>query len=898
MKLLACIHLFLNMIFSAKHKFVSLLIVVALSVWACSTEKNTLINRTYHSTTARYNGYFNANELLTTSLVSFRNSLKEDYYEVLPIEPLPNEEQVIGLYPAIDTAISKCTKVIQKHSMPSNDKPYLKKEEHNSWIDENWITIGKAFYYRRDYEAAIKNFQFIRKFYSNDPSIYVADLWMAKTNIEIGKLTDAGFNLANIEKAIENEETSGGVPKAKLSLKNKKNSKGEETAAIVPQKIRFEFEKTKALLALHRQNTSEAIQALEKSLAFAKKQTDKSRIHFILGQLNEIEGNRIAAKDEYTNVLKYNAPYEMLFNARLKRAFMGGDEKVQKELLKMLKDAKNAQYKDQIYYALADIELQHNNQPKAIEYLSRSAFYSLSNKRQKGMAYEKLGDLAFTNRNYVYAQKYYDSCATAIDDTYPNAEAIRNKANKLADLVVAVETANFEDSVQRIAALSEDDRISFVKSVIKKQQAESEERKRREAERLRELQENQAAATNATGNGAKWYFNNTKTSTEGFAEFRKLWGFRENEDNWRRSEKIVQTVTNDEQTDSLATDVGVTAEKKDTLSVESLMKNVPLTDSAMAASQKRMIEALYQAGLIYNDLLNEPELASKQFNKVLAQKNQNDTDLAAAYQLYKINETRNPEEAKYNKTYILAKYPDSDYANYLKDPDYFVKRKEREALAEQEYVTVLERYNKGLYYPVILKADAVINGEKDNQFRAKYMLLKAMCLGKLNDDKTPLLPILSKLIDEYSDSEEAKRAKEMIDIIQHGYSKNSDSLVGNKSIYTFNADKVQWVIVFLEKDDNSSVSKSKVSDFNREFFSRDKLKVSSKIYGDDQSMLLIQEFEDDTKASNYVKAFKKTRKHLLDLQKAKIFVITQDNLKLLFETKQLEEYELFYDEYY
>lgn len=885
------------MSFSALNKFVYVLLIVA-GVWACSTEKNTLINRTYHSTTARYNGYFNANELLMTSLVSFRNALKEDYYEVLPIEPLPNEEQAVGLYPAIDTAISKCTKVIQRHSMPSNEKFYLKKEEHNSWIDENWITIGKAFFYRRDYEAAIKNFQFIRKFYSNDPSIYVADLWMAKTNIAIGKLTDAGFNLASIEKAIENQNASGGASKSKVSLKNKKKAKEEVRDALVPKNIRFEFEKTKALLALQKHNTSEAIQSLEKSLAFAKKQSDKSRIHFILGQLNEAEGNRIAAKDEYSKVLKYNAPYEMHFNARLKRAFMGGDEKVQKELLKMLKDAKNAQYKDQIYYALADIELQHNNQPKAIEYLSKSAFYALSNKRQKGMAYEKLGDLAFTNRNYVNAQKYYDSCATAIDDTYPNAEAIRNKATKLADLVVAVETAYFEDSVQRIAALSEDDRIAFVKNVIKKQKAENEERKRREAERLRELQQNQAAATSATGNGAKWYFNNTKTRTEGFDEFRKLWGFRDNEDNWRRSEKIVEIKTTEVKSDSLTTNSPAKTEQNDTLSVEALMKNIPLTDSAMVASQKRMIEALYRAGLIYNDLLNEPELAKKQFSKVLALKTQNDTDLSSAYQLYKINEKTNPEEANYNKTYILAKYPNSDYANYLKDPDYFVKRKEREALAEQEYVTVLERYNKGLYYPVILKADAAISGDKDNQFRAKYMLLKAMCLGKLNDDKNPLLPVLSKLIDEYPGSEEAKRAKEMIDIIQQGYSKNLDSLVGNKSIFTFDADKTQWVLVFLEKDDNSSVAKSKVSDFNREFFSRDKLKVSSKIYGDDQSILLIQEFENDTKASKYVSIFKKTRKHLLDLQKAKICVITQENLKLLFETKKLEEYELFYDENY
>src|SRR5690606_18930672 len=118
----------------------------------------------------------------------------------------------------------------------------------------------------------------------------------------------------------------------------------------------------------------------------------------------------------------------------------------------------NAEFKDQIYYALAGIELKEGNEEKGIEYLHQTAFYSTTNTRQKGMAYEQLGDMSFQKRNYVSAQKYYDSCANVIKDTYPNAEAIKNKASNLADLVVAVETATYEDSVQRIAALSEGDR--------------------------------------------------------------------------------------------------------------------------------------------------------------------------------------------------------------------------------------------------------------------------------------------------------------------------------------------------------------------------------------------------------------------------------------------------------
>ncbi|MEY3236284.1 MAG: hypothetical protein RI883_385, partial [Bacteroidota bacterium] len=790
-------------------------------VGACSTEKNTLVSRSFHGLTAHYNGYFNATELIRQSMTSFRGSKQEDYYSILAIDPLPNEEQVIGLYPAIDTAIVKCTKVIQRHSMPSNDKPSLKKEEHNRWIDENWTTIGIANFYRRDYDAAMKSFMFVKKFYSNDPSIYIGELWMAKTNMELGKMTEAGFNIANLDKAIENQEAGSEKtkePKKKSSKKDKK----EEEVAKVPKSIRFDFEKTKAEYALRKQNPQDAIKYLEASLKFAKKKTDKSRVHFVMAQLYESIGNREAAKEHYSLTLKYTAPYEMHFNARLKRAFMGGDEKVRKELLKMLRDAKNSAYKDQIYYALADIELQKNNKPQAIEYLTQSAFYSVSNTRQKGMSYEKLGNLSFADRDYVRAQKYYDSCATVIADNYPNAEGVRNKALKLADLVAAVETANFEDSVQRIAQLSDEDRIKFIENVIKQKKEEEANRKKREAERLRELQQNQNNFADNGGNGSKWYFNNAKTRSDGFDEFRKLWGTRENEDNWRRTDKTAIFVNKEDSEDSVIVENEIVEELVDSMTVDMLLTDIPLTDSSLVASNERLLEALYNAGIIYKEQLNEMDLAKVQFNAVRSKNIEGVYDMSSAYQLFKMYDGSNPDGATENKNYILATYPNSDYANYLRDPDFFVKRKEREALAEQEYIVILDRYNKGLYFPVLAKADFVITNEKDNKYRAKYMLLKAMCMGQTSDNKQELLPILDQLILEYPKTDEEVRAKEMIDIIKNGYSKNIISDFTDKTPYTFNDEIEQWVIVFLDKAESSTIGKSKISDFNREFFSRDK----------------------------------------------------------------------------
>lgn len=853
----------------------------------CSTEKNSVVNRTYHSVNARFNGYFNATELINQSVNTYRASRSEDYYKLLPIDPVPNEEEVVGMYPAIDTAIVKCKKVIRDHSMPSNDRPSKKKDEHNTWIDENWTMIGIASYYRRDYEGAMKSFQFVRKFYNDDPSLYVGELWMAKTNMAEGKFTEARFNLDNLDKAIANEDEN----------KKDKSIKKEDRPAKFPSKIRFDLEKTKAELALQEGDKQSAIDYLEKSLKHATfaDRNRKGRVHFILGQLHEEQGNDVVARDHYSKVAKSNVPFEMAFNAQLKKTFLGDGDKVKKELNKMLKDAKNAEFKGQIYYALADLELNEGNEEEGIVYLTQSAFYSENDPFQRGKAYERLGDMSFAKRDYVPAQKYYDSCAVAITDEYPNAEVIRNKALRLADLVVAVETASYEDSVQRIAAMNESDRDKFLKDLVKKIKKEEQERKEREAERLLELQNNQNVFAE-TGTGSKWYWNNSKTRSEGFEEFKRLWGQRENEDDWRRSEKTTIAPISLENGEELSDSTDY-VEEKDTLSAELLAQNLPLTDSAMAVSNQRLLEAYYNAGVIYKEQLSEPVLAEKQFLSVLDHKVEDEHNLLSAYQLYGLKKDTDAVKANYYRDYIYNNYPNSDYANFLRDPEYFIKKKERDALAEQEYVKVLDRYDRGIYAPVLSKAEQVISEEKDNVFRAKYMLLKAMCLGQTRRKKEDLVPVLDQLVAEYPKTEEAERAKEMLDIIKNGYSKNIEADFSSKSPFKYE-DKIELkVVIFLDEKVSSASAKSRISDFHREFFSRDKLKLKSLAYGDG-SIVLVDKFENESEASAYIRAYKKTRKYLLDLQKAEILMITNENLKVLTLKQNLKEYKDFYDEYY
>ncbi len=871
-----------------------------LLLWACSTEKNTLISRWYHGTTAHYNGYFNAKDLINSAMLTYQTNAKEDFYSVLPVFQLPSEEEVKNMYTPIDTAISKCTKVIQRHAMPSMDKPSQKKEEHNRWIDENWITIGVANFYRRDYDLAFKNFNYTKKFFSTDKSSYIAEMWMARTYLQQGKFTEANFAITNLEKAQKAMEDGADAKKdAKKSSTKKKKKKGkkkEKELPPFPKKLSFDLAMTRAYFCEKKKDFEGEIKALNKALEYAKKSKEKARVNFILGQLSEQAGDRGNAALYYKKVLKYNAGYEMSFNASLKNALNAGGEKVRKNLKKMLRDTKNLEFKDQIYYTLAKMDPQEGNEEAANSNYNKSAFYSTTNPRQKGMAYEALGNISFSKKDYVTAQKYYDSCAKVIPQTYPNYEAILNKATKLQSLVTNLETAYTEDSLQRIAKMPESDRLAFAEKVLKKLKKDEEERKRLEEIRLAQLQEIQAkkAASNASGN--KFYWNNEKAKQEGFEEFKRLWGQRENEDDWRRSEKIVFAAYQDE------SDTSTTQKPKeniaaasalDSLTPEKMLANLPLTDSALALSQDKMIEAYYNAGLIYYEQLQERDLAETQFTKAINQPFESDYKLMSAFQIYKMYDPTDGK-AVAQKDYILLNYPLSDYAGYLRDPDYFIKKKELEKITLDAYLTDLGRYEQGLYYPVVMKANKVIAEEKENPYRVKYFLLKAMAQSKMTEDKTSILPTLDTLISLYPDSKEAAKAKEMKNIILNGYSKNEPVDFNKPGIYHYEENVTMYVMIFLNEKIDNVVAKTRVVDFNKEFFGRDRLSVVSRVLNKDNT-IIVREFKDENHAASYVAEYKRTKKYLLDMQKLPILFISQKNMQTLFETQKLDEYQLFFD---
>ena len=863
--------------------------LLLLLSWACSTENNTPLNRFYHQTTAKYNGHFNAKELLRISLKTYQDSRKEDFYVLLPVYPVPTEKEVKGMLPAIDTAVVKCAKVILNHSMPTAENMFYKTVEYNKWIDENWLTVGEAYFYRRDYQKSLDNFQFVKRFFEKDVSTYIASLWIARIYIEQRKYADAKLILdaLNERAEIQNDKKfTDYIP----FLRNKNPEAGPQMSKI----LQFEIHRAYADLALRRREYDVAIEGLELAIAKCTNAKEKARLHYILAQVYQLQNKTPDAAFHYGKAFKAAASPDIAFNARLNRAIVSGDDRLMADLQKMLRDAKNATFKDQIYYAMAIMELSKGNKPLAKSHLTSSAFYSNNNKRQRAQSYEKLGDLSFQEKNFVYAQKYYDSSSRFITDDYPNGEQIKSKATKLADLVKAIEVAQFEDSVQKIAALSEKDREDFLKETIKQIKRDEQRRKELEAAKLLALQQSQP--TNPNANANKFIFNNTKLREEGFNEFRKNWGQRENTDDWRRSERIVLNANIDVK-DQDSSQAQAANQTKDSLTVETLLKDIPLTPAALKASQERLLDALYTSGVLYKEILNETELAAAQFLAILDKKLDHPTDLSAAFQLYKIYE--NGSGADQYRQYILQKYPSSDAAKYFKDPDFYVKQKESAQKDQQAYLALVEKYDQGYFSQVQSTTQQIIDSDPANAYRAEYLLLNALAVGQQATDKQVLVPLLQRIIDEKPKSDQAVRAKEMLDILKKGYSK-FDTNKPNKetSIFTDIPNVPQFVIVLLDDDEEADDLRTAVANFSTKAFKTAKVKVSVKTALDEKNFILISEFPTSKIAWDYLNAYKAGAEYLDDYQNNKIFIINQENLKKLIETSKFDEYKGFFIDNY
>jgi tetratricopeptide (TPR) repeat protein len=863
-------------------------------LFSCSTQKNTWVTRTYHAVTAKYNVFFNGNEAYKAGLKKVEAAHKEDYSQLLPIFKFGNDNTAKTIAGDMDRTVKKTSKVISMHSikvkpaikkteLTQKEKAFYEKGEYNPWVGNAYILMGKAQFYKHEFKLCLEAFKYVLKYFPLEPTHFQALIWMARANVQMNELTEA----QKILDILGADET-------------------------LPKKYKADYFLSYADFLIRKKDIKGAAAAIENGYDFVRKKDDKIRYNYILAQLYALIGDNAKASDHYNKVIKMNPPYEMAFNAMISQAsatFQGQDvEQIRKQLNKLLRDQKNKEYQDQIYFALANLSMQEKKVEDAIDLYKKSARVSVSNPRQKGRSYKTLADYYYALPDYMQAEAFYDSTLIVADQAFPDIETVKARARNLTELVINLRTVEFEDSVQKLSTLSKKDLEALIDKKIEKLKQDEQEARQREQEKLQSQQfdqnfeQNNYMAQIGQSSGS-WYFYNQTVKTLGENDFKRKWGNRKLEDNWRRlNRKSTGSESNETSLDENASNTETKKLITDTKSRDYYLQYIPSNDSMMAASHIKIQDALYNAGVIYKDNLKEPLLALKEFRDLNARYPESEHVLSSYYNSYLIfKEKGDALNTEVYKNLIVNKFPDSKYAKLLSNPHYLEEVEREEKRVYNFYDTLFHAYNDKQFQFVINKVEPALEEYKSSDMIPKFLYIRALSLGSLGDT-VQFRNELKRIVKDYPKREEALSAKDMIFYLdnRHPEMKIAEEQKQAEEVFKYLPDQPHLVVIALPKGANMNQLVFNLINFNLDNFSKINLSVNAELLGKDFSLVKVKIFTNAEQAQNYLKAISDFKDLFKDVNPGnhRDFIISESNLSKMTLMNSPDNYMLYYSKFY
>ena len=898
--------------------------------FGCSNQKNTFMSRQYHSLTTHYNVYFNGKESLKEGERKIEEGIQENYSLLLPVFEYQDASARAMAFSNMDRTLEKAIKAVKIHSITRKPKrkknnqsekykEFRKKKEYNNWIDDCYLLIGKAHFYKGEYHVSEKAFQFIMREYPDSELIPEAKLWMARSLIDRGKFIAGG----EILDRLYNEDN-------------------------LSKDFLLQISALRADQLIRQQEYEDAIPELEQSISLAKNKHKKARFYYLLAQLYQNTGNHGAASQAFQELIDLNSNYEMTFNAKISRAlsYTGNEngEEIRKGLRKMLRDQKNLEYQDQIYYALAEMDVKDENIDAAIPNYWESTKVSIFNENQKALSFLKLGDYYFDELNYPKAQMCYDSSMTYLGQEYPNYSEISNRVGNLTELVNNLNMVEREDSLQHVASMNTADRDRLIASLIKKINDREREQRLKEAEALSDRafysQNNMLGNNRNFNNGSSqgnWYFYNPTNIGLGKSDFQRKWGRRKLEDNWRRKNRSTFTMddvelalegedTNNPDSPSV---------KKDPKSKEYYMVDLPMTEAAMVKSNERIMKGLYQAALVYEEKLKNEEKALETLEELLRRFPENPYLLSTYYHCYSLNKSiGNSSLANQYKSKILTEFKGSDYAKALNDPNYYFKIEAEDQRANQLYAQAYEDFQNYYYFKVIKQCNEGLLRYPESELRPRFLFLRALCIGRteeVNQFKQSLQQVLdsnpTKEIGQttnailnglekgaapmqYSllDMEQARQnrllrnwriedSQAMVELAEESEKKSAEP----KVLYHFKSDEEHFfVIMFSKSEGDPNRTLFNVSRYNSDAYNKRIFKVDRLSLNKDQIMIMVKGLKNKEDALNYFNGIITNEKAFVGLEDVdyRNFVISSSNLAIFKKSQDVDQYLDFYTKSY
>ena len=910
-------------------------LTIALILTGCSTQKNTAQSRWWHAFNAKYNTYYNGTLAYIDGSLEKETGNKDNYTEQIPLYTVSNKNSREIGKANFDRAIEKCEKAIHQHSIKrrpewtknrrktAKDIEWLSRREYNPFLWKAWMLMGRSQFYQGDFESAAATFSYMSRLYATQPAIYgKARAWLAKCYIEQNWNYDAEDVIRNM-------------------LRDSIHWRAQK-----------EWDYTFADYYIHTGNAEQAIPYLRKVISHEMRRKQKAREWYLMGQLQASIGNKKEAYKAFRHVIRQNPPYELAFNARIAMTeVMAKDNagKMISRLKRMAASDNNKEYQDQIYYAIGNIHLSRKDTLKAITAYEKGNQKSTRNGIEKGVLLLHLGDLYWTKEKFSDARRCYGEAIGLLDKDRKDYQQLANRSKVLDELVPYTDAVQLQDSLQQLARMSEKERNAAIDRVIDALKKKEKEERNRKAEEEAEstlrqdggnfANNNNFASSNSpqknnensaiTPANGQWYFYSPLTVSQGKAQFQKLWGKRDNVDNWQRINKTVvanaagaEEMT-DEQRDSLAQ----AAEQEELLKQTSdsavndphrreyYLAQIPFTPEQLAESNKLLEDGLYHAGVIFKDKLDNLPLSRKSLLRLV----NNHPDYAhlddAYYHLYLLySRERKPEMAQTYLQKLKAEYPESQWTTLLSDPYYAENAKRGVQIEDSLYTLTYQAFRDGEYDKVERNAQISRNRFPDGANRDKFLFIGG--LSKLNDgDIKSCLADLKEVVSKYPDS----RLSEMAGMIINGVDAGR-RLYGGK----FDLNDV-WTRRSIELNDRDSTRQKGYSpERNASFvfllaYDPDKTNENQLLFEmakynftsymaryfdiniedlEGLHRMQISGFNSYDEARQYANAVYQQPAIKRLLGNVRAYVISEPNLKLLGTSHTYEEYEKFYSKHF
>ena len=904
-----------------------LMLIVLLTTIACSSHKNTASSRWWQGFNTRYNVYYNGKLAYIDGALEKEKSNKDNFTELLPLYTVANKQSKNLGSGSFDRAIEKSKKAIKLHSITKRpewtkqrrktekDIEWLSRKEYNPFIWKAWLLMGRSQFHKGEFDEAAATFSYMSRLYKTQPAIYGrARAWLAKCYIEQGWLYDAEDVIRNMQRD------------------------------SIHWRAQKEWNYTLADYYIHTKDYQKAVVYLRKVIQQEMRKKQKAREWFLMGQLQELLGNNNEAYKAYQHVVRLNPPYETEFNARIAMTEVLADKQSAKmagKLRRMALSDKNKDYKDRIYYALGNIYLLQKDSLKAISSYERGRKESTRNGIEKGVLLLKLGDIYWNKEQYDKAKSCYGEAIGLIDKEREDYPELSKRSTILDKLVPFTNEIALQDSLQALALMPESARNAAIDRVITAlKKKEKEERSKEQEDYARNIQRENGGfdvddgrdiiSNNNANDSKQWYFYNQQVVNQGKAAFEKLWGRRENTDNWQRSNKtVVGTNTNKQNAvgqenndttdiidmDSPTDSVPNMSDSSDPHKRSYYLAQIPFTPEQLKESNDKLSNALYQSAVIFKDELDNLRLSEHNFMRLETQFPGNSHEAEAYYHLYLLySRYKNTAKANHYLALLKDKYPKNELTNILTDPYFVQDAQNGKHFEDSLYAETYEAFKANDIYKVRNNLAISTKRFPKGANRDKFLFIGA--LGKLNNgEPKECLEDLENIVTNFPNSKLNHLAGNIINGVKAGrklqggkfdmskmWNQRSEVLNNTDStaVKSFTNDtNIPFMVLMVYNPD--SIDKNKllyaIAKYNFTGFPVRSFDIDTQSSPNGEEMQ-IGGFNNFDEALLYARKIRQQRDIIRLLSKAHIYVISNKNAELLHSGLGYEAYEKFYNKHF